>query len=362
MLPCVTMSDDKRAIEEARQEMAKVDAQLLGLLDRRAKLARGIGKLRGEGAPQLPAESRAQLAALVARATGDMPADSIRDIFREIHAASNALELGVVVAFVGTIGSSGYGAARKRFGGPTKLLPFDSAEEAVREVVAQRASFAVLPLETKTDGLVQHTLTALIASELKLVATFEAVPSVHLVNRTGNLADVEKVYAAPFERQACKAFFAANPRLQVLEVKTPELACQLAHEDHGSAALADELYAATHELTVCQRDVADAREERIRYAVLGARPSGRTGADSTCLVFSVSDSPGALLEVLKQFAERGINLTKIQSRPTPGEAWGYLFFVELAGHATDRAIVAALEEVKRQTRFFKLLGSYAAGT
>ena len=241
MLPFVTMSDDKRAIEEVRQEMAKVDAQLLGLLDRRAKLARSIGKLRGEGAPQVPAESRTQLAALVARATGDMPADSIRDIFREVHAACSALELGVVVAFVGAVGSSGYGAARKRFGGPTKLLPFDSAEEAVREVVAQRASFAVLPLETKTDGLVQHTLTALISSELKLVATFEAVPSVHLVNRTGNLADVEKVYAAPFERQACKAFFAANPRLQVLEVASPELACQRAHEDDGSAALADEV-------------------------------------------------------------------------------------------------------------------------
>jgi len=105
--------------------------------------------------------------------------------------------------------------------------------------------------------------------------------------------------------------------------------------------------------------VHDGPSERVRYAVLGERPARRTGSDATLLAFSVSDSPGALLEVLRQFAERGVNLSKIQSRPTPGEAWSYLFFAELVGHATDRAVVGAVEEVRRQARFFKLLGTYA---
>jgi len=75
-------------------------------------------------------------------------------------------------------------------------------------------------------------------------------------------------------------------------------------------------------------------------------------------VFSVRDTPGALLDVLRGFAERGINLTKIHSRPDEAEGWSYLFFVEVAGHATDRALVTAFEEVKRLTKFFKVLGSY----
>jgi chorismate mutase/prephenate dehydratase len=74
----------------------------------------------------------------------------------------------------------------------------------------------------------------------------------------------------------------------------------------------------------------------------------------------VHDAPGSLLDVLKVFAERGINLTNIQSHPTEGETWSYLFYVEMAGHLTDRPLVMAFEEMKRITRFFKVLGSYPA--
>jgi chorismate mutase/prephenate dehydratase len=104
--------------------------------------------------------------------------------------------------------------------------------------------------------------------------------------------------------------------------------------------------------------VRDDGDERVRYAIVGNRPSSRTGSDLTGLVFAVSDSPGALHEILKQFAERGVNLTKIQSRPTPGESWQYLFFIEVQGHATDRAIIGAIEDVRRLSKFFKVLGSY----
>ena len=96
-----------------------------------------------------------------------------------------------------------------------------------------------------------------------------------------------------------------------------------------------------------------------RPAVVGTRPSSRTGSDLTAIVFAVTDSPGALHEVLKQFAERGVNLSKIQSRPTPGETWEYVFFIEVQGHPTDRPIIGALEEVRRHSKFFKVLGSYA---
>ena len=91
-----------------------------------------------------------------------------------------------------------------------------------------------------------------------------------------------------------------------------------------------------------------------------ASPSTRSGSDLTAIVFAVSDSPGALHEVLKQFAERGVNLTKIQSRPTPSDTWQYLFFIEVQGHATDRPIVGAIEEVRRHSKFFKVLGSYTS--
>src|SRR5262249_49116278 len=99
-------------------------------------------------------------------------------------------------------------------------------------------------------------------------------------------------------------------------------------------------------------------DERVRYAIVGTRPSSRTGNDLTAIVFAVNDSPGALHDMLKQFADRGVNLTKIQSRPTSAESWQYIFFIEVQGHATDRPSVGAIEEVRRSSRFFKVLGSY----
>jgi hypothetical protein len=98
----------------------------------------------------------------------------------------------------------------------------------------------------------------------------------------------------------------------------------------------------------------------VRYAVVATRPSGRTASDVTAIVFSVQDSPGALLDVLRVFAERSINLTNVLSHPVDGKAWTYLFYIEMPGHFTDRTLVTAFEEMKRLTRFFKLLGSYPA--
>jgi chorismate mutase / prephenate dehydratase len=84
----------------------------------------------------------------------------------------------------------------------------------------------------------------------------------------------------------------------------------------------------------------------------------RSGHDTTCLLFSVDDSPGALFDVLRHFAERGINLKRLQSRPVHGAGWDYLFYVEVSGHITDRAVVTALEAVKRATKYLRVLGSF----
>jgi chorismate mutase/prephenate dehydratase len=144
----------------------------------------------------------------------------------------------------------------------------------------------------------------------------------------------------------------------VLEVKTPFAGASLAAEDHGAGVICPEVVGSRAGLEVARRNILDQGSGRVRYAVAGTRPAGRTANDVTALVFSLRDAPGALLDALQQFAERGVNLTKIQSRPMPGQEWAYLFFAEVAGHFTDRPLVAVFEELKRSTRFFKVLGSY----
>jgi chorismate mutase/prephenate dehydratase len=356
------LSDGKRETEELRQEQLKLDAQIVAALDRRARIARRLGELRRTEAPQASG-GRSMFPSAIQRGSGEMPEETIEAIFREISAACLALELPQKVVYAGQEGTAAHIAARSRFGQTANLVSQDSIQLALDEVARKRADFAVVPLETKADGLVQSTIFQLSASELKIVAVIESAATLHLLNRTGNVADIEKIYTTTADHARCQRFLANHPtRVSVLDVKSPMVACQIALEDHGAAALAFEEFGAPMGLQVARRHVADDAADRTRYAVAGARPSGRSEDDVTAFVFNVQDSPGALLEVLRQLAERGINLLRIQSHPAMGPGWSYLFFVEVSGHATDRLLVTAFEEVKRQTKFFKVLGSYSTSS
>jgi len=265
---------DRREADEVRDEMARIDSQLLDTLERRARAARKLRELRRDQPPALPVTNHALIANLIARSTGDMPRHALDAILREVYAACLALELPVKVAFAGPGGGPEHAAALQRFGAGASLVPAETPARALDDVSRRGAEFAVVPFETARDGPVLSTIQALASSDLRVAEVLES--------------------------------------------------------------------------------------EGVRYAVVGTRPSGRTGSDVTALVFSLQDSPGALLDVLRVFAERSINLTNVLSHPVQGKPWTYLFYVEMAGHFTDRSIVTAFEELKRLTPFFKLLGSYPA--
>jgi len=358
------MSDHKREVDKLRQEISQLDEQLATTLEKRARAARSIGELTMREPPSLPVRDRSALDALIARSKGDLPADSLRAIFREVQAACLGLEMAVRVAVVGPEGGAGHAAAREQFGHGATYVVLESPEAALDAVTRERAEFAVLPYETSIDGPVQLTILALSRSDLRIGLVRETVPTLHLFSRSGSTDDIVKVYATAADRALAGRSLGELARdrgpLSVLDVKSPLVACQLAQEEAGAAALANEATGAGVGLQIARRSMLDQSHGRVRYAVVGGRPSPRTGDDSTAVVFSLHDAPGALLEVLSQFAEREINLTRIQSRPVEADGWAYLFFIEVVGHATDRGIVSAFEEVKRRTKFFKVLGSYPA--
>lgn len=355
------MTDKRREVEDLRQEILKLDVTLRTTLERRAKLSKKIGELRKAvpSAIALPLVLPAQIDKFMEGATGDVPPAALREIFREVVATCVSLEQPVVVAYAGLEGAFAHAAARSRFGVSAEYTASETALTALDEVTRQRASYAVVPYETRTDGLLQATIAALTSSDLKVVLCFETGVNLNLVSKAGSISEITKVYVSPQDRTSVAHFLDTElASAQVVDVRTPRAACQFAESDPTSAALAHESIAAEHGLEVLRRNVRDEGEERVRYAVVGTRPSTRSGSDLTAIVFAVDDSPGALHEALRQFAERGVNLTRIQSRPAPGASWQYLFFIEVQGHATDRPIIGALEELRRHSKFFKVLGSY----
>ncbi|MGH7294962.1 MAG: chorismate mutase, partial [Polyangiaceae bacterium] len=142
------MAEGKREVDELRQEIAKLDAQLLVALDRRAKAARRLREVRKDQPPSLPLTDHAAIRALVARSTGDMPTEALRDILREIFAVCLSLELPVKIAYVGPEGGAGHAAVRGRFGRSSAVFGTESTAAALEEVTRKRAEYAVIPFET----------------------------------------------------------------------------------------------------------------------------------------------------------------------------------------------------------------------
>jgi chorismate mutase/prephenate dehydratase len=361
-----TPEERERALGQLRAELDAVDDALLAALAKRAAISRQVAAVRADAERPKgwsPRRDREVLERLENHGAGEFPKRAILPVFREILAACTSLEAPLRVAYEGPPGSLGHETARKRFGQASDYLACEGARAAIDLVERDHADVAVVVLESSHEGLLQPALDSIFDAELKIVDEVENDARIHVLNRTGNLGDVEKVYAAPGERAAAARFLANNlPRATALDTRTPAMAAQLAAADDGAAALGGGVLAEMFGLEIARGNVGDEAGEHVRAAVLSTRPAPRTGHDATAVVLTLDDAPGALFRVLKPLADKDLNLKRIQSRPRArGESDGnksYRFFFEVAGHVTDRALVAALEEVKRSVRALKILGSY----
>jgi chorismate mutase/prephenate dehydratase len=355
------MADERREQSEFRDKLAEIDRELLERLNARAKLSRALqARSKGEG---IDVGEREWLDSLVAQSSGELPAESVRAIFGQIRASARALEQAVQIAFAGPEGGFCYETALAHFGASPDYLPTAGAREALEEVVRGRAGYAVFPIESSVDGLVQPSITALADTDLVLVGERVTLAAYHLMSRVQELREIEKVYATPLGQAACERFLDTElPRATVIDVRSPLIAAQLAREEQGAAAIVPERVGRAAGLDSRRANVGDEPVLKLRYGIAAQRPAMRSGNDVTCLLFNVDDTPGSLFSVLKHFAERGVNLKKLQSRPVPHGSWDYVFYVELGAHVTERPVVTALEAIKRSTKYLKVLGSFPSAS
>jgi chorismate mutase / prephenate dehydratase len=353
------MPDRKHELDEIRAEIDELDRKLLERLQDRARLSRKIHALTEGGVTPTDVNERDWLGSLERDASGELPSDDLRTIFRLIRASARGLEQPTRVAYLGPEGGFCHLTARQHYGPSGVYSESVTVAEALDEVSRGRAVYAVFPYESSTEGLVLTSIAALEETDLVLVAERTAPAVYDLMSHTANIADIDKVYATAAAHAACERFLSRDlPKVTVIDVRSPVVAAQLAAGDHGGAALVPTACGREAELAVVQSNVGDTADMSFRYGIAGARPAMRSGKDTTCLLFSVDDQPGSLFDVLRHFAERGVNLKKLQSRPVSGKGWDYVFYVEVTGHVTDRPVVTALEAVKRSTKYLKVLGSF----
>ncbi len=160
----------------------------------------------------------------------------------------------------------------------------------------------------------------------------------------------------------CRIWLQENlNKAEKIEVSSTTRAAQIAAGKKGGAAIASLLAAKIYGLKVIAKGIEDSPHNITKFLVIGKTDVPQTKRDKTSVMFSIKDSVGALHDMLVPFKEYGINLTKIESRPSKKKAWDYYFFVDLEGHQSTPRIKKALSELENKCKFFKILGSYPVG-
>jgi chorismate mutase / prephenate dehydratase len=137
-------------------------------------------------------------------------------------------------------------------------------------------------------------------------------------------------------------------------------AVEVAAADPGVAAIAGELAGRLYGVPILRRRIEDNHQNTTRFLIIGRRASGPSGRDKTSILFAMPNQPGALYRILEPFAQAGLNLTKIESRPAKRMPWDYVMFVDFEGHRETPVVAAALREIAGRTKHLKILGSYPA--
>ena len=351
---------DQDELSRIRTAVEEADDALASALDARARAVKSFITLRTRNPDGYYTLARsAEVLGHLRERVREFPEHGIEYVLREVLSACDAMVRPVRITYAGPEGGRAHEAARKHFGASAQLVALDEVASVVDEVARGEASFGVIALETSSDGAVSATLDALASSDVKICAELTVPVSFHLVSRTGNAADFDKIYLTASAHQACERWLRAHcPRATLIDVSTLSVAAQLAAEDHGAAAIATQTIAEKLSLRFVKEHIEDETGIEVRYAVIGGDLPTRTGTDRTMLAVALHDSPGALYKGLKPFADRGVNLTRLESRPARGEPWRYVFFIELDGHLTDRPVLTATEELRAASRWLKVLGSY----
>ncbi|MBW1598719.1 prephenate dehydratase [Streptomyces sp. JJ38] len=245
-----------------------------------------------------------------------------------------------------------------------QLVPMVSVAAALDAVRAGEAAGALVPIENSVEGGVTATLDELASGEPLMIYREVLLPiAFALLVRPGTaLEDVRTVTGHPVAQPQVRNWLAAKLPEAVWESAASNAdGARLVREGRYDAAFAGEFAAATYGLEALVTDIHDAENAVTRFVLVGrpARPAAPTGADKTSVVMWLrKDHPGALLELLHEYSSRGVNMMRIESRPT-GEGIGrYCFSVDCEGHIQDRRVADVLMGLRRSCREVRFLGSY----
>jgi len=355
--------ESDKIMDSLRQSIDAIDDQIVDLIHQRAVLAARIGsrKQAGGNTPfYVPSREAEIIRRLLAKSHGAIPDATLHGIFREIIGSCLSLEQPLSIAYLGPESTFTHVAALKQFSSAANYIACKNFDEIFDEVESGRVTYGVVPVENVFEGAVTHTLDLFVDHNVSICAEVLLEIHHHLLASTSSLEDISVVYTKAEVLGQCRQWLQSHlPHARLEEGDSTAAAAEhVMHQKHA-AAIASLETAERLGLNVLKENIEDHHDNITRFLVIGQHDSPPSGKDKTALLMSTPDRPGALHDLLDPLHQRGIGLTRIESRPSKRKMWEYVFFADLQGHRNDKEIAAALDDIRAlPDSFLKVLGSY----
>ena len=266
------------------------------------------------------------------------------------------------IAYQGEPGAFSEAAAR-RIDSDATLVPCRSFEEVFATVDAGQSSYGVLPIENSIGGSIHRNYGLLVQHELPIVGEVELPVVHHLLALPGaTLAGLKRVYSHPQGLAQCERFLRTLTGVEIIATYDTAGSAKMVADGKmtDAAAIASARAGEVFGLAPLASSVQDYDDNITRFLVVGRRPLKNAVPDKTTIVFSLPNEPGSLFKALSVFALRGVDLTKLESRPIPGRPWEYLFYADLASARDELKCQRALQHLAEFAPTLRVLGSYAS--
>ena len=354
-------------LKALRVRIDSLDEKILELISERASCAQEVArvKMRSLAAGETPVFYRPEREAWVLKHImelnqGPLDNEEMARLFREIMSSCLALEQPLKIAYLGPEGTFTQAAALKHFGHAVISRPMAAIDEVFREVAAGAVNFGVVPVENSTEGAVNHTLDSFLEHDMVICGEVELRIHHHLlVGDTTNTDKISRIYSHAQSLAQCRKWLDANyPNVERVAVSSNADAARRVKSEWNSAAIAGDMAAELYGLSKLAEKIEDRPDNSTRFLIIGSQEVPPTGDDKTSIIASMRNKPGALHELLVPFHSNGIDLTRIETRPSRSGKWTYVFFIDFMGHHQDPLIKDVLEKINSEAVALKVLGSY----
>ena len=262
------------------------------------------------------------------------------------------------VSFQGERGAYSEAASISFFGNEIESIPCSTFAEALKNTENDASDYSVLPVENSLAGSVGESNDLLLSTKLNAIG--EIYHRIHhCLIGTGSIDNIDTVYSHPQALGQCRQFIQENSLKTIPSYDTAGSVKIIKDLNKNNVAcIASKNAAVIFDMPVIKEGVEDNVNNYTRFLVFSKESNDKTENNKTSIIFSVKHETGALYQIINEFYQHKINLTKIESRPNKNTAWEYNFYVDFEGHQDDSSIKDVLKKLRENATFLKILGSY----